>query len=147
MNPEMITYLGDPKFPRGLRNNNPGNIRRAKFNWTGKITWSVSKDKEFEQFHKLWYGVRALIKLLLTYFVKHKLNTVSQIINRWAPDTENNTEAYIASVCVLTGFKKNQVLIPNTDTLKKLVYAITDHENGYKNAIPEAVFDYAIKNI
>ncbi len=143
----MITYLGDRKFPRGLRNNNPGNIRRGNHAWQGKITWSVSKDKEFEQFHKLWFGVRALIKLLLTYFVKYKLNTVGLIINRWAPDTENNTEAYIASVCVLTGFKKNQVLIPNTDTIKKLVYAICDHENGVKNAIPEPVFDLAIKNI
>ena len=82
---------------RGLRNNNPGNIRISSTKWLGEII--PGKDKSFKQFKTMAYGYRALIKLLQNY---HKLNdckTIADYINRWAPDEENNTGAYICNVC------------------------------------------------
>ena len=81
---------------RGIRNNNPANIRRG-CNWKGLA--KVQTDKEFCQFKTMTWGVRALLVTLRTYVVKHHLHTVREIINRWAPPSDgNNTEAYIKFV-------------------------------------------------
>ena len=59
------------------------------------------------------------------------LNTITQIISRWAPPSENNTAAYISSVANSTGFDPNQALNMNdANTLTALVAAITRQENG-----------------
>ena len=81
---------------RGIRNNNPANIRRG-CNWKGLIR--QQKDREFCQFVTMKWGVRALLVTLRTYVVKHHLHTVREIITRWAPPSDgNNTEAYIKFV-------------------------------------------------
>lgn len=81
---------------RGIRNNNPANIRRG-CNWKGLIR--QQKDREFCQFVTMTWGVRALLVTLRTYVVKHHLHTVREIITRWAPPSDgNNTEAYIKFV-------------------------------------------------
>jgi hypothetical protein len=53
----MSSYLNDKTRSRGLRNNNPLNIRKTAAKWTGKI--SDGADKEFEQFISLELGLRA----------------------------------------------------------------------------------------
>ena len=81
---------------RGIRNNNPANIRRG-CNWKGLT--KVQTDKEFCQFNTMTWGVRALLVTLRTYVVKHHLHTVREIITRWAPPSDgNNTEKYIEFV-------------------------------------------------
>lgn len=81
---------------RGIRNNNPANIRRG-CNWKGLA--KTQTDKEFCQFVTMTWGVRALLVTLRTYVVKHHLHTVREIITRWAPPSDgNNTEAYIKFV-------------------------------------------------
>lgn len=81
---------------RGIRNNNPANIRRG-CNWKGLIR--QQKDREFCQFVTMTWGVRALLVTLRTYVVKHHLHTVREIITRWAPPSDdNNTEKYIEFV-------------------------------------------------
>lgn len=81
---------------RGIRNNNPANIRRG-CKWKGLIR--QQKDREFCQFVTMTWGVRALLVTLRTYVVKHHLHTVREIITRWAPPSDgNNTEAYIKFV-------------------------------------------------
>lgn len=81
---------------RGIRNNNPANIRRG-CNWKGLA--KTQTDREFCQFTTMTWGVRALLVTLRTYVVKHHLHTVREIINRWAPPSDgNNTEAYIKFV-------------------------------------------------
>lgn len=78
---------------RGIRNNNPANIRRG-CNWKGLT--EKQTDKEFCQFITMTWGVRALLVTLRTYVVKHKLHTISQIIERWAPPQDGNaTNRYI----------------------------------------------------
>lgn len=92
------------KNNRGIRNNNPGNIRRGS-SWKGLVqslpepfTGRPIIDKEFCQFSSVVYGVRALIVVLRTYTYIHRLITISQIIHRYAPLSENNTYLYIANV-------------------------------------------------
>lgn len=56
------------------------------------------------------WGVRAALKLLRTYRDKYAANSIREIVTRWAPETENDTEAYIRQVCRLTGFGGNERL-------------------------------------
>lgn len=81
---------------RGIRNNNPANIRKG-CNWKGLA--KTQTDREFCQFVTMTWGVRALLVTLRTYVKKHHLHTVREIITRWAPPSDgNNTEAYIKFV-------------------------------------------------
>lgn len=80
------------KPARGERNNNPGNIRHGS-KWQGLSAQQT--DKDFCQFVSPEYGIRAIFVLMRTYEKKHKLCSVREIINRYAPPKENNTEGYI----------------------------------------------------
>ncbi len=114
--------------PRGIRNNNPGNIVKSGIAWQGKI---VGPDERFETFATPFYGIRALASLLITYDEKHGLNTVRGIINRWAPPIENNTSAYVSVVAAALGVHPDTIIyVRNLDTMRRLVVAIIQHENG-----------------
>ena len=82
---------------RGLRNNNPGNIRISKDKWQGLK--AKQTDKSFFQFISIEYGYRALIRTLQNYRKLYNLKTVAELIKRWAPENENNTAGYITRVC------------------------------------------------
>lgn len=113
--------------PRGIRNNNPGNLRISNIAWQGKIQ---GEDKSFETFENAEYGIRALGKTLLTYNSKHGLNTVNDIINRYAPPVENNTNAYAEHVAKYLGVGLHEK-IDVRDRIFDLVTVIIMHENGY----------------
>lgn len=68
-------------LPRGLRNNNPGNIRINDDLFQGEIR--PSKDKSFKQFTTMAYGYRAMFKILSNYFKNYKLDTIRKMITRW----------------------------------------------------------------
>lgn len=122
------SYLGQSKI-RGVRNNNPGNIRYSPTNaWLGKVPISQNTDGSFEQFVEWRYGVLALIKLLSKYIVQY--GTISKMISVYAPNSENNTVAYINAVSSETGYPSNQVLTVNKETLKRLTLSIAKHELG-----------------
>ena len=89
-------------IPRGIRNNNPLNIRRSKDQWQGLRV--IQADAQFCQFETMEYGWRAAFVLLTrTYYHKYRLYTIRAIVSKWAPANENNTEAYIKNVSRLTG--------------------------------------------
>lgn len=84
----------ETKVPRGVRNNNPFNIRFSPTNdWKGKITENKSDDM-FEEFSSLEYGVRAWCILIKTYVKKHHCSTLRSIVYRFAPVSENDTLSY-----------------------------------------------------
>lgn len=93
--------------PRGIRNNNPLNIRKGDA-WLGMV--DNPTDPEFVQFVEMVYGVRAAFIILHRYFTIYGLDTVEKIISRWAPSSENNTKSYIRAVCQRTGFGPNEIL-------------------------------------
>lgn len=106
---------------RGIRNNNPLNIRIGN-KWLGLKT--TNTDGTFDQFISVNWGYRAAFIILRNYIRKYKCDTVAKIINRFAPSSENNTEAYIKHVCRITGFDRDTKLFPTYYDLSKLVYAM-----------------------
>lgn len=114
-------------LPRGLRNNNPGNLEKGE-NWKGLS--KDQKDTRFCTFSSMTYGCRALIKLLVTYINKYECNTIEYIISKYAPSNENNTQAYINAVASDLGISPKQVITADGETLVKLAKAIAKHENG-----------------
>lgn len=111
---------------RGIRNNNPGNIRVSKDKWEGM----TGDDGAFVIFDSPESGVRALGKNLLSYG-RQGYDSIEKIINRWAPPNENDTQAYIDSVVAATGIPATQSLdLSDPDTLSSLAQAISFHETG-----------------
>ena len=133
--------------PRGIRNNNPLNIRLSSDKWQGQINpsgngnvngngnnSSPKGDAEFVQFYTMEYGWRAAFVILCrTYYGKYGLKTIRDIVSRWAPAKENNTEAYIRHVSDYTGISPNKVLgSPQEHPTQWLLigYAMAVVENG-----------------
>lgn len=116
-----------PGSPRGLRNNNPGNIEASTDRWEGQ----AGSDGRFATFDTPEAGIRALARTLLAYQDKHGLNTVEGIIGRWAPPRENNTKAYARAVADAIGFETTTPLdLKDARVLQSLTRAIIAHENG-----------------
>lgn len=135
------------KESRGVRNNNPGNIDYNKANqWQGQLGLEVGVPKpRFARFDSPENGLRALGKLLQTYQSKHGLKTVKQIISRWAPSTENDTEAYVRSVEKRTGTAPGaEVNMKDQKVLRGFTEAIVIHENGY-NPYTDAIYAEGVR--
>ena len=124
--------------PRGIRLNNPGNIRRNDTPWQGLAP--EQPDPEFFRFRAPEWGIRAMARILITYRDKYRIKRVNTIINRWAPpqgerqDGERytqNTQAYIDHVAALTGFEPDQNLdLHSYAHVRPLIEAMIRHENG-----------------
>lgn len=98
--------------PRGIRNNNPLNIRKGS-SWKGERP--IQPDQAFEEFVSMEWGIRAGIKLIRNHITgfngkRPKANTIKKLIAVWAPNNENNTEAYIRTVCQQTAICRNDIL-------------------------------------
>ena len=117
------------KMSRGLRNNNPGNIRLGSFRYKGER--AQSSDLAFRQFESVEWGYRAMFVLLHTYAVKHGCRTLRQIINRYAPPVENHTDNYIRRVAYATHLSPDEE-ISTTDgaVMTAVVAAMSEVENG-----------------
>lgn len=124
---------------RGLRNNNPGNLRKSADAWQGLAPEQT--DDSFFQFINPTYGIRALGKVLQTYMDKYGLHTVSGIITRWAPPSENDTDAYIRSVSNSMGVDPSDYI--DDGDLASLTKAIIKHENGI-NPYSDNIIDGAM---
>lgn len=115
-------------IPRGIRNNNPLNIRIGN-TWLGEEPNPT--DPSFEQFISMQYGVRAACVLLRRYIRHYRRTTIPAIIAAWAPACENNTEAYIAAVCrYLEISPEEPIAYEDKDTICRLVQAMCKVENG-----------------
>lgn len=118
------------KETRGERNCNPGNIDRNAIMWQGMAS-DQTGDGRFVVFSNAHFGIRALAKVLLSYYHKHGLDTVQKIIDRWAPPSENNTGAYVNHVATVLGVGEDaRIDVTDPQTLEVLVRAIIEHENG-----------------
>lgn len=114
---------------RGIRNNNPGNIRKSKDKWQGLA--EHQPDSEFFTFKDPTYGIRAIARILIKYQDSYDLHSIEKIINRWAPPVENNTKAYVMAVANKLGVSSTEpVDVHQFDTLYALVEAIIKHECG-----------------
>jgi hypothetical protein len=120
--------MAEKKLPRGLRNNNPGNIRKNSDVFQGEKT---SSDKEFKQFKSMAYGYRAIFKILSNYYRNYKLDTIRKMIGRWAPENENNTDAYIKAVSDYAGIPADDPInINDREQMIRIVAGMSRVENG-----------------
>jgi len=120
---------------RGMRNRNPLNIRHGLSHWIGRARDQT--DPSFVVFQNLAFGYRAAWKLMETYRLRlmeqGKPYNIHNIISRWAPSNENDTQSYIKQVVKLSGLPEFQLLTPpgiKGDQLKKVIEAMTCVENG-----------------
>ena len=133
-------------IPRGIRNNNPGNLKRGTDDWRGLS--AEQHDPDFYTFDSAVWGVRAMARILLNYQRKHHLSTVAQIISRWAPQSENDTAAYIKAVSGTMHIMSDAPMdLTDRCTMFLLLEAIIRQENGeqpYSGNIIHLAIDSAL---
>lgn len=129
---------------RGKRNNNPLNIRISSDAWQGKI----GNDGAFEKFSSMTYGLRAGIIILRTYYNKYGLKTIREMITRFAPPSENNTNSYVNNVSSRTGIDADKTLTFNKATMLPIIVQMCRIECGYipSNVELDAAFSLANVN-
>ena len=116
------------KVPRGIRNCNPLNIRIGN-TWMGER--NDPDDDEFEQFVAMEYGIRAAFLILRRYIKRYHLDTIQKIISRWAPSSENNTQAYVKAVSSSMNLDPNEpIKYDDKKTMCALVAAMAKVECG-----------------
>ena len=114
---------------RGLTNCNPGNIRQSKTRYKGERY--PSRDIEFKEFESMAYGYRAMFVLLDTYSRRYGLCTIRQMLNRYAPPSENFTEGYIRFVSEKTGISPDEIVNSRAARdMVPIVAAMSQIENG-----------------
>jgi len=114
---------------RGIRNNNPGNITKTNIQWQGEVP---CQDVRFECFESPEKGIRAIVKNLDSYILKHKLTTLDGIISRWSPPNENNTEKLKRNITRnLTRAGVGSFSVHNRHHITLLIREFIRYENGY----------------
>src|SRR5690625_833965 len=114
-------------LPRGIRLHNPGLIEKGD-PWQG-LADDQSADSRFAVFDGPEWGIRAIARVLITYQDKHGIENISGIVNRWAPPSENDSEAYARHVAQRLGVALHQVIdVTEFETARHLVEAIIRHE-------------------
>ena len=134
------------KQPRGIRNNNPLNLRKGE-NWQGLSP--VQSDPSFCQFKSMVYGLRAAHKLLRNYITgwdgrRKPFDTLATIIPKWAPPSENATQKYLDFVCKDTGLDaRERVHFLDRNVMCDIVSAMAFVECGQRidRALIESAYD------
>ncbi|SDH93605.1 hypothetical protein [Roseospirillum parvum] len=121
-------------LPRGIRNHNPGNIELGA-PWEGLA--AEQTDGRFCQFTSPKWGIRAIARILITYADQRRaadgspIDTVAEVVARWAPPVENDTGAYTRHVAARLGVGPDQIIeIKRAEVMRGLIRAIIAHENG-----------------
>ena len=121
----VMNLIGEP---RGIRNNNPGNLVITNIAWKGKVTKAMNTDKVYEQFIEPLWGIRAMFMDVRGDIEKDGLNTIRKLITEYAPKFENNTAAYISFVSNKLGIGPDTKIQPSQ--YLNLLKAIIQQENG-----------------
>jgi len=107
---------------------NPLNIRAGGDKWQGAVGRT---GKGYLIFSSPVDGIRAATKIIRNYSDKYGINTIEGIISRFAPASENPTNAYIQNVAERTGFRPDEKLdTKNPEVLQKLINAMIKQEIG-----------------
>lgn len=142
---EILPMVGAPTgrqiAPRAVRNNNPGNIEKGT-KWIGlaardKLTPEQRTEPRFAVFAHPKYGFRAMATTILTYARKRRardgsaIDTVGDVIARWAPPIENDTGSYARIVAQAVGVKPDALVdLESYAVLAPMLKAMSKHEAG-----------------
>lgn len=127
---------------RGVRNNNPMNLRQTDINWRGES--KQDNDPEFEEFDSMMLGVRAGLRNMRTWHERGK-NTLEKLITIWAPPSENKTEEYIQFMERETGLSRSQEIYFTQEMIYPIAKAMCQIESLYK--LEKSLYDEAWKNL
>lgn len=142
----------------GVRLNNPGNLEWGS-PWEGLVPRQLSRyfnsgtsqQQRFCEFEDAAYGIRAIARTLITYYDKRKaldgskIDTIREVVERWAPAHENNVGAYANHVSQLMNSNADEIInIKDYDVMRGLVKGIIAHENsGFE--YPDQVLDEGLR--
>lgn len=128
---------------RGLRNNNPLNIRRSEQRFVGEVE---STDRAFKQFQSIEYGFRAALVIIRTYMTRYGIDTAEGIVARWAPPCENSTFRYQQFVLAEAGIyiRNRQIAFSERELLCRVVAAMAVYECGCRFNIETIYKAYAM---
>jgi hypothetical protein len=134
----VLIFFGKPIYSimaKGYKNNNPGNIRLTFDTQGNKILLYQGEidgtSKSFRTFESMAYGYRAMFSLLTNYVNSHGCDTIRKIISRYAPSSENDTEAYINNVSSLTNTDPDELIdLSDSNFMQQLVASMSFQENG-----------------
>lgn len=136
------------KTPRGIRNNNPLNLRKSNNPWQGKIV--PGSDSAFEQFITMQHGIRAAFINMRTIMRRNEKCTLAKLIATWAPPQDhNNTDDYISRVSRDTGISPNTTIsFDNKAWMISLCYAMIKVECGMPvpTSIIETAYEMCLNN-
>lgn len=142
MDASLISYLGDKRYPRAIRNNNPGNIRISEKTLVGKVSKDIRTDRSFEQFDYFWQGIAAMLMSFHDYRLDGA-KTIEKLIYRYAR-SGTLIQPYCEAVSIGTGIKPRQVFTWNWQTMYLITNEIARYENRGRNPmIMSDVFAYA----
>lgn len=130
------------ELPRGLRNNNPGNIRRNSDVFQGEV--NPSRDQQFKQFKTMAHGYRAVFKILSNYYRNYKLDTIRKMIGRWAPENENNTSAYVSLVSSYAGIGPDDLISFDREQMIRIVAGMSKVENGRDAVMSDVIAGWGL---
>lgn len=134
-NGNWLAFMDAATAPKGIRNNNPGNIEDNGTPWRGR----VGDDGRFIIFDKPENGIRAISRILDTYNSNYGINTLEKIISRWAPPVENDTESYIRHAEQALKISRH---VPVGEQHKAaLIKVIIQHENGVQPYSDKVIYD------
>lgn len=134
--------MDKPNIPRGLRNNNPLNIKRSPQVFQGESKYNT--DPTFKKFNNNVMGYRAAFCILRTYVQLRGCSTLTDIIQRWCPDKEV-LDAYIAFVSGKTSMSPDgKVNLFDLQQMTGLVAAMSHFENGVPAVMSDVVQAYTL---
>ena len=142
----MADYRSNSNLVRGLRDNNPLNIKPAGFSYQNQIGVDDIGEGIFTD---TIYGLRAAALDLYTAYYVHGRKTLTDIISVFAPASDgNDVNAYINYVSNQTGIDPNADIGMNGDVLFKVMRAMANMELGESNAaiIPDQDFITGIQS-
>lgn len=118
--------------PRGVKNNNPGNIIKTAIKWQGEVPESESTETFFEQYTSMQLGARAHLKNLI-YHINQGSDTLEQVIRIWAAgEPEKNLKEYVKFVSNEVGLAPSYRLVKDK-TLVNVAWAMSKMEQGFQN--------------
>lgn len=133
--------MTSPAEPRGIKNNNPGNIIDTGQAWVGRL----GNDGTYVVFDTPIHGIRAMARILQNYIESDGADTIEKIISRWAPPPENDTVAYVYDVSAQLNLDSNTPIVFDRD-INNLIAAMILHENGEMPYSLELI-DQSVKSI
>lgn len=122
-----------PKLPRGIRNNNPGNLRPGGPTWLGVAGSDMDQpDPPYLRFVDPEHGIRAIAMTLRSYEDRHGIHTLDQVFARWAPAGDrNDPERYAAQVAAALGKAAGESIdLHDVVVLTAIAKAIVHQECG-----------------